>query len=40
VRLDRADAEVELLADLRVRVAERDQPQDLELALREVVGRP
>ena len=40
VRLDRADAEVELLADLRVRVAERDQAQDLELALGEVVGRP
>ena len=40
VRLDRAHAEVELLADLGVRVAERDQAQDLELALGEVVGRP
>ena len=39
VRLDRADAEVELVGDLAVGVAERDQPQDLDLALGEVVRR-
>ena len=37
VGLDRAHAEEELLADLGVRVAERDQAQDVELALAEVV---
>ena len=31
---------IELLGDLGVRVAERDQPQDLDLALGEVVRRP
>ena len=39
VGLDGAHAQVELLGDLVVGVAERDQPQDLELALGEVVGR-
>ena len=39
VRLDRAHREEELPGDLRVRVAERDQAQHLDLALREVVGR-
>jgi hypothetical protein len=33
VRLDRADAQVELLGDLVVGVPERDQPQYLQLAL-------
>jgi hypothetical protein len=33
MRLDGAHAEVELLRDLGVRVAERDQPQDLGLAV-------
>jgi hypothetical protein len=40
VRFDRADAEEELLADLGVRMPERDQPQDLQLPLGEVVRRP
>ena len=40
VRLDRAHREEELLRDLGVRVAQRDQPQDLDLALGEVVRRP
>ena len=39
VRLDGADAQVQLLADLGVRVAEGDQPQHLDLALAEVVRR-
>src|SRR5215217_2089144 len=39
VRLDSADAEVELRADLRIGVGERDQPQDTDLALGEVAGR-
>ena len=38
VRLDRANADHELLSDLGVGVAERDQPQDLRLALAELVG--
>src|SRR5689334_14400516 len=33
VRLDGADAQVQLPGDLLVRVAERDQPQDLALAV-------
>ena len=37
MRLDRANADHELLGDLGVGVAERDQPQDLELANAEVV---
>jgi signal transduction histidine kinase len=40
VRLHRAHAEVELLGDLGVRVAQRDEPQDGDLALGQVVGRP
>ena len=40
VGLDRAHREEQLLADLGVGVAERDQPQDLDLALGEIVGRP
>ena len=40
MRLDGAHAEEELRGDLGVRVAERDQPQDLHLALGEVVRRP
>ena len=39
VGLDGARREVQLLGDLGVGVAERDQPQDLELALGQVVGR-
>src|SRR3954454_736687 len=39
VRLDRAHAQVQLPGDLRVRVAEGDQPEDLDLALGQVVGR-
>ena len=39
VRLDRAHAQVELPGDLGVGVAERDLPQDLDLALGEVIGR-
>ena len=39
VRLDRADAEVELLGDLVVGVAQRDQAQNLQLTVGEVVGR-
>ncbi len=38
VGLDRADADHQLLRDLGVRVAERDQAQDLELAGAEVLG--
>src|SRR3954454_8642896 len=37
VRLDRAHAQVEPARDLRVRVAERDQPQNLDLALGQVI---
>ena len=40
VGLDGAHGEVQLCGDLRVRVAERDQPQHLDLALAQVVGRP
>src|SRR3954449_13323899 len=36
---DRGDREVELPRDLAVGVAERDQPQDVDLAPGEVVGR-
>ena len=39
VGLDRARGEEELLADLDVGVAERDQPQDVDLARRQVVRR-
>ena len=39
VGLDGAHAQVELLGDLVVRVAERDQAENLELALREIVRR-
>jgi hypothetical protein len=39
MRLDRADRQVQLAADLRVRVAQRDELEDLELALGEVIGR-
>ena len=39
VGLHRAHAQVELPGDLRVGVAERDQPQDLQLALGQVVRR-
>ena len=39
MRLDRADAQVQLPGDLLVRVAERDQAQDLPLALGQVVLR-
>src|SRR5436190_16023397 len=34
-----ADREVELLGDLGVGVAQRDQPQDLRLALAQPIGR-
>src|SRR5688572_33331749 len=39
VRLDGADAEIEPLGDLVVRMAQGDQAQDLHLAVGEVVGR-
>ena len=39
VGLDRARGEEQLLGDLGVGVAEGDQPQHLDLALGEVVGR-
>src|SRR3954453_5289313 len=38
MRLDGADAEVELLGDLAVGEPERDEPEDLELALGQLVG--
>jgi hypothetical protein len=37
VGLDRCVADVELLCDLRIRVALRDQPQDLPLAVGQLV---
>ena len=40
MRLDGAHRQEQLLGDLGVGVAERDQPQHLDLALGEVVGRP
>src|SRR4051794_4200524 len=39
VRLDGAHGEVQLLADLGVRVSERDQAQDVDLARGQIVGR-
>jgi hypothetical protein len=40
VGLDRTHAQIQLTGDLAVRVAERDQAQDLDLTLGQVVGRP
>ena len=37
--LDRADRQIQLLGDLAVRMAERDQSQHIDLALGQVVGR-
>jgi hypothetical protein len=40
VRLDGPDREGEAAGDLVVRVPERDQPQDLELAQRQLAASP
>ncbi len=40
VRLDRSHREVELIRNLSVRVPESDPPQDIDLALGEVIRRP
>jgi hypothetical protein len=39
MRLDCAHGEIQLLADLGVRVPEGDQPQHVDLALGEIVWR-